>query len=40
MFEDLKSALTRNPSLLARDFAGAAALMVMLLVGLSLPSLV
>lgn len=39
MYEDLKTALTRNPATLARDFAGAAALMVMLLAGLSLPAL-
>lgn len=39
MFDDLKAAFTRNPAMLARDFAGATALMVVLLVGLSLPGL-
>lgn len=39
MYDDLKAALTRDPATLARDFAGAAALVLMLLVGLSLPGL-
>ena len=39
MFDDLKDALVRNPATLARDFAGATALMVVLMVGLSLPGL-
>ncbi|MEM6824492.1 MAG: hypothetical protein AAGB18_08540 [Pseudomonadota bacterium] len=39
MIDTLKVALSRNPSLLARDFVGAAALMVVLIVGLSLPGL-
>ena len=40
MIDDLKAALTRNPGTLARDFAGATAIMVILLAGLSLPGLV
>lgn len=39
MFDDLKAALTRNPTMLARDFAGATCLMVLLFVGLSIPGL-
>ncbi len=39
MYDDIRSALTRDPATLARDFAGAAALVLMLLVGLSLPGL-
>jgi hypothetical protein len=40
MEHHLLSALTRNPGALARDFAGATAIILMLVVGLSLPGLV
>lgn len=40
MYNDLRTALTRDPATLARDFAGAATLVVMLIVGLSIPGLV
>ncbi len=39
MLNDLKTALTRHPLLLAGDLAGAAALVVIFVVGLSLPGL-
>lgn len=39
MIDDVRNALSRNPATLARDFAGAGALVVILLVGLSLPGL-
>lgn len=40
MLNDLMSALTRNPSFLVRDFAGATVLAITLVVGLSLPGFV
>ena len=40
MLHDLKAALSRSSATLAQDFAGAAALVVMLLVGLHLPGYV
>lgn len=40
MFTDLKAALTRSSHTLAQDFAGAVALVVILVVGLHLPGLV
>ncbi|MEE9389433.1 MAG: hypothetical protein V3U96_12580 [Paracoccaceae bacterium] len=39
MLNDLKTILERNPSALLGDFAGATALVVMLIVGLHLPGL-
>jgi hypothetical protein len=39
MFDTLKTAVSRNPATLAQDFAGAAAILVIFLVGLSLPGL-
>ena len=39
MFTDLKAIVARSPATLAQDFAGAAALLVILVVGLSLPGL-
>lgn len=39
MFKDLRSAFTRSPATLAQDFAGAAALLVIFLIGFSLPGL-
>lgn len=36
---ELKDALTRNSATLAQDFAGVAALVVIIFTGLSLPSL-
>ncbi len=40
MLIDLKSALARSSATLAGDFAGAAALVVMLVVALNLPRLI
>ena len=40
MITDLKTALARSPATLAQDFAGGAALVVILLVGLNLPNLI
>ncbi len=37
--QDLKAAIARSPGLLAQDFAGAAALALILIVGLNLPVL-
>ena len=37
MFEDIRIVLSRNPSGLARDFAGVTVLMTILLVVLSVP---
>ena len=37
MLSDLSAALTRNPAQLALDFAGATAIAVVLVAGLSLP---
>ena len=39
MIKDIRSALTRSPATLAQDFAGVAALLVIFLVGFSLPGL-
>jgi len=39
MINDIKNVLTRADNALAQDFIGAAALAVMLVVGLFLPSL-
>lgn len=37
MFDDLRSALNRQPGVLVQDFAGAAALVVIFVGALSLP---
>ncbi len=39
MLNSLNRALSRPPATLAQDFAGASALLVMVVVGLSLPGL-
>ncbi len=39
MIDALHTALTRRPASLAQDFAGAAAILVILVVGLNLPAL-
>ncbi|MEL6643536.1 MAG: hypothetical protein AAFQ79_06345 [Pseudomonadota bacterium] len=39
MIDALHTALTRRPATLAQDLAGAAAILVILVVGLNLPAL-
>lgn len=40
MFDDIRTALTRDPALLARDFAAAGALTALLVAALMVPGLI